>query len=397
MIRFRGLSQTHREKGLAIAQQAVRVSAGPSSSNSPSLETSIAGQTIEGQATTCEEILLRSIPSPTSTGSRFLVVVVNYNGGGMLLWCVRSCLDEGIPQAQIVVVDNGSGDGSMKELARLFPGVQRISNPCNTGFARAVNRGIRQGLKQTPAEFVLLLNNDARLERDALKTFADGFDRWPNQAIAGGLLHWPNGRMQNAYAPLPSLVEELVPLTLLRLFARQRFERKAFQPEPIIVESVFGACLCARVAMLPRLGLLDEDFFFYFEEVEWCQRAGRMGFEVRHLSDAHIEHGGGVTANRFRGPARVEYQRSKLTFFRKTRSRASYWIVSAYAVPRTLFNALAGSAACVLTLFLSRKLRAKAATYWYVFCWNLLLRPASWGLPGKCPPAASQDSAQAAD
>ena len=238
-----------------------------------------------------------------------------------------------------------------------------------------------------PAEFVLLLNNDARLEPGALAAFAAASTGRPNLAIAGGQLHYPGGRLQSAFAPLPSLAEELVPLPILRLLAPSRFQRKTAVSAPIAVESVFGACLCVRAAVLPRLGLLDEDFFFYFEEVEWCQRARRMGFDVCYLPAARAEHGGAVTANRFRGPARIEYQRSKLTFFRKTRGRASYWIVSAYMVLRTLINALSGGAACILTLFLNRKLRLKAATYWYLLFWNLLLRPAHWGLPGKCPPA----------
>jgi len=144
-----------------------------------------------------------------------------------------------------------------------------------------------------------------------------------------------------------------------------------------------------RAALLPRLGLLDEDYFFFFEEIEWCQRARQSGLEVWYLPAARAVHGGGATANLFRGSARVEYQRSKLTFFLKTRNRASYLVVSAFLVLRTLINAMAGAVASAATLFLNRKLRLKAATYWYLFLWHLLLRPADWGLPDKCPPESS--------
>jgi GT2 family glycosyltransferase len=144
--------------------------------------------------------------------------------------------------------------------------------------------------------------------------------------------------------------------------------------------------------VLPTLGLLDEDYFFFYEEIEWCQRVRQMGLEVWYLPSARATHVGGATANRFRGPARVEYQRSKLTFFRKTRRPAAYLIVSAFLVLRTLINALACAIACAVTLFLNRKLRLKAATYWYLFFWHLLFRPANWGLPGKCPPDSSLPS-----
>jgi hypothetical protein len=321
----------------------------------------------------------------SNAGQRFAAIVVNYNGGVMLAESALSCLREGLPPAQIVVVDNGSRDGSIEDLKTQVPGLKLIRNSCNAGFARAANQGIRQ----SSAEFVLLLNNDARLEAGALSAFAEGFDAKPNLAIAGAQLHDPGGRLQSAFAPLPSVAEELLPLPLLRLMAPNRFQRKTLKREPAAVESVFGACLSVRAAMLPRLGLLDEDYFFFFEEIEWCQRARRMGFEVWYLPSARAEHGGGMTANRFHGPARVEYQRSKLTFFRKTRSRASYLVVSAYLVVRTFVNAVSGLAACLATLFLNRRLRLKTATYWYLLVWNLLLRPIQWGLPDKCPPVSS--------
>jgi hypothetical protein len=150
------------------------------------------------------------------------------------------------------------------------------------------------------------------------------------------------------------------------------------------VECVLGACLAVRAAVLPRLGLLDEDFFFYFEEIEWCQRTHRMGAEVYHLPGARAIHTQGQTADRFRGPARVEYQRSKLTFFRKTRGPAAYLAASAILVARTLVNALCGAVAVAATLGLNAHLRMKARTYLYLLCWHALLRPVNWGLPGKC-------------
>ena len=139
-----------------------------------------------------------------------------------------------------------------------------------------------------------------------------------------------------------------------------------------------------RSSVLPTLGLLDEDYFFFFEEIDWCRRARQIGAEVYYLPAARAIHQGGHTADRFRRPARVEYLRSKLTYFGKSRGAAAFHLVSAFLVLRTFINALFGTLICAATLCLNRRLRLKAATYWYVFCWHARFRPATWGLPGKC-------------
>ena len=325
------------------------------------------------------------VSASESIGARFAVVIVNYNGGAMLLDCVHSALREGVPAPQIVVVDNGSTDASIENLEAAIDGLSILRNTCNAGFAKAVNQGIRQATSAPSlVEFILLLNNDAQLDPGALQAFSAGFDSLPNLAIAGGQLHYPDGRLQSAFAPLPSIAEEILPRSLLNLIAPARFQRKTLIENPIAVECVLGACLCVRSAILPRLGLLDEDYFFFFEEIEWCHRASQLGAEIYYLPKASALHGHGQTANRFRGPSRVEYQRSKLTFFKKTRALAAYRVVSSVLVLRTLVNALAGAVACIATLFLNPRLRLRAYTYWYLVCWHLLLRPASWGLPGKC-------------
>jgi N-acetylglucosaminyl-diphospho-decaprenol L-rhamnosyltransferase len=324
--------------------------------------------------------------STNNAGARFAVIIVNYNGGAMLEDCVRSAIHEGVPTPQIVVVDNGSRDGSIENLKREIESLTFVQNNCNAGFARAVN----QGIKKVSAEFILLLNNDAQLEPDALQSFAEAFDTLPNLTIAGGQLRYPDGRLQSAFAPLPSVAEEILPLALLKVISPRRFRRKTSESEPIAVECVLGACLCVRSSALPRLGLLDEDYFFFFEEIEWCQRARRLGADVYYLPAARAVHRGGQTANRFRGPSRVEYQRSKLTFFRKTRNAPAHLAVSLCIVLRTFINALSGVFACAATLFLNKRLRLKTRTYWFLLTWHLLLRPAGWGLPGKCADARNR-------
>ena len=318
----------------------------------------------------------------SNAGARFGVLIVNYNGGDMLLAAIASARAEGVPARQIVVVDNGSRDSSMLAAAQLPQPPQTILNGCNAGFARAVNAGLRV----LATEFVLLLNNDAELTPGALAAFAAAFDHDPLLAIAGGQLHYPDGRLQTAFAPLPSLTEELLTPGLMRKLHPERYRRTAAGSETREVESAYGACLAVRSAAMARFGLMDEEFFFYYEEVEWCRRARLAGFRVAYVPRARAMHRWGHTANRFRTEARIELQRSKLTYFRKASSPAGYTMISFLLIASAMFNVLTNGLAVALTLGLAPKLRRKLAAYRRVLAWHLRGRPASWGLPDKCPP-----------
>ncbi len=313
--------------------------------------------------------------------NRFSVIIVNYNGGGMLAACLRSVLEEGIPTGRIVVVDNGSHDDSLNLAEQAAPGIRLIGNTCNAGFARAVN----QGLDLASGEFVLLLNNDAQLVANSLCAFAEVFDQIPALLIAGGQLYYPDGRPQNAIAAIPSLTGELLPKFLLKWSMPQLLYGKSQLNRPTPVESVIGACLAVRRTGLAHLGKLDEDYFFFLEETEWCQRARKLGYQVYHVPAARALHAQGQTANRFRSAARIEFQRSKLIFFRKTQGWAAYLIVSVLLPIKALVNAVSNSLACIFTLCLLRRQRARALGYWRIVLWHGLGRPKDWGLPDKCP------------
>lgn len=317
-----------------------------------------------------------------AAGQRVGVIIVNLNGHQTLLAAVRSAGAEGVPEANIVIVDNGSEDDSLQQVADALPGVALLCNGKNAGFAAAANRGIGMLSRRKPDLF-LLLNNDAELCPGALAAFAQAFGGRPRLAIAGGQLSYPDGRLQSAFAPLPSLLEEIVPVNFLKWTRPERYRRSTSEREIRPVESVFGACLAVRAAALDTFGLLDEDFFFYFEEVEWCRRARLAGWEVFYVPEARAVHVLGGTTTRYRNEARVELQRSKLLYFQKCRPPWEHTVLSAMLLLRTLVNAVSGSIACVFTLGVQRKIRRNTRAYWYMFAWHTAGRPASWGLPGK--------------
>ena len=298
----------------------------------------------------------------------------------MLSECLHSVLKQGVPAEQIVVIDNGSRDDSVDLAKREAPAINLIRNGCNAGFARAVN----QGLELANGDFVLLLNNDAQLQAGSLRAFAEVFDEIPRVLIAGGQLYYPDGHPQNSVAAIPSLTGELLPKFLLKWRKPWALHGKPRASRPVAVESVIGACLVIRRSGLADLGKLDEDYFFFLEETEWCQRARRLGFEVYHIPAARALHAQGQTAQRFRSATRIEFQRSKLIFFRKTQGRLAYLLISAILPTKAVMNALSNSIACMLTLCLRSRQRARTLGYWRIVLWHALGRPQSWGLPDKC-------------
>lgn len=314
-------------------------------------------------------------------GERWGVVVVTRDGGAKLGAAVRSALAEGVRPRCVVVVDNGSTDGSVEAMERAAPGVLVVREGCNTGFARAVNRGLRT---LPDVEFCLLLNNDAELDAGALEAFAASFDAMPRVALAGGQLRYPDGRLQSAFAPLPTLREELVPRALLKLLWPERYRRVAATDETRLVESVFGACLAVRRAALEHVGLLDEDFFFYYEEVEWCRRAGLRGCSVAHVPAARAVHLLGHTALRSRSGARVEMERSKLMYFRKNAGPIGYAVLSGWLVVRAGVNAASGWVGAVARMRFGGERWEKTQAYGTLLLWHVRGRPKAWGLPGRC-------------
>lgn len=318
---------------------------------------------------------------------RFTAIIVNYNGGGLLLDCVRSIVGAGLPPDQIIVVDNGSKDQSIEHLQLQIPGCRLLLMGCNAGFAKAVNRG----LELTTTDYAVLINNDARIDASVFSALHRAFEAHPRAAFLGGRLLNEDGSLQNAIAAFPRLLPELLPRTVQRMIWPQRTTGRFSADHDIQVESVIGALFSIRISAAREIGFLDEAFFFFLEETEWCHRAWQLGWEVWHTPAARAIHLQGATAKKFNALARIEYHRSRLIYFRKTDPR-SYPIALTITWLKAVVNALSNSLAVFITLGLSAKVRQKSMVYWKIFGWYLSGCPENVGLPDKCP--ASVESGQ---
>lgn len=202
--------------------------------------------------------------------TKVFVIVVNFNGGRDIIECLNSLKRE---RAKVIVVDNGSSDKSLAMIKKNFPKVKIIENNKNLGFAAGSNVGIRYAFKQN-ANVIMLLNQDTVTGRGFLESlFKNQADivgavikfkrEWRRIYDYGGKINWLIGRTSHR--------ESLVYLDSNRLFKNLDFQDPDY---------ISGCAMLVRKPVFEKIGFLDERFFLYFEDVDFCQRAKRAGFKI---------------------------------------------------------------------------------------------------------------------
>lgn len=257
------------------------------------------------------------------------IVIVSYNTRDLLRGCLASVRESLARSSQLrvetFVVDNDSRDGSAEMVAAKFPEVRLIRNPENRGFAAANNLAIRQ----SSGRHVLLLNSDTVIRGDAPAQLVALLDTHPHVGAAGPRLLNPDGTRQQSVFRFPTLWMSLIDFFPLnhrvvnsRLNGRypEQWHERVFP-----VDHPLGACLIVRRAAIDQVGLLDEGFFMYCEEIDWCLRIRRGGWEIVYTPSADVVHYGGQSTSQFRSRMFVELHRSRFRFFRKHNGRLFVW------------------------------------------------------------------------
>ncbi len=247
------------------------------------------------------------------------IVVVSWNTRELLRRCLASVdLENPELATEVLVVDNGSVDGSPEMVERDFPAVRLIRNPDNRGFAAANN----QAIAASAGRYVLLLNSDAVLLPNTAAILARYLDESPTVGMVGGQLLNLDGSFQASFNDFPSLRQELLLMTgLSRWFLSPTYPSYPVEKSRArrLVDWVGGACLMVRRATVDAIGGLDESYFMYSEEVDWCVRARRAGWSVAYVPEAKTYHGSGASAQRVPERRRAQIYRSKWLYFRKHR------------------------------------------------------------------------------
>lgn len=210
---------------------------------------------------------------------RVSVIVLAWNGEAFLEACLTSVREQDYPGVELIVVDNASTDDSVRIAERHCPPAHLIRNSANLGYAGGNNVGLRQA----SGDVVLLLNQDVQLRPGCVRAFAQAFER-AQTGIVGGKAYFPDGRVQHAGGWIEW------PSGLAHHHGYQAVDQGQWS-EPRPVEFVTGAALAIRRAVMERVGLLDEGFWpGYFEDVDYCLRAARAGFEIWFAPEAALVH-----------------------------------------------------------------------------------------------------------
>ncbi len=253
------------------------------------------------------------------------VIILNYNTRDLLRECLRSLRAQAGLNFAACVVDNASTDESAAMVTTEFPEVLLIRNPVNNGFSAGNNLGLRHfGFPEHGrARYAMLLNPDTVVPADALQRLVAFADAHPNVGVVGPKLVLKDGSLDKACRrsfPTPE-VSFYRFVGLSKLFPRsKRFGRynMTFLDENVQadVDSVVGACMMLRADVIARIGLLDEQFFMYGEDLDWCLRAKQAGYRVVYYPEVVVHHVKRA-ASSTSAKAQYEFQRAMWLFYRK--------------------------------------------------------------------------------
>jgi len=275
------------------------------------------------------------------------IIIINWNTRDITRDCLRSIFDNlGSLETEVFLVDNASTDGSSDLVAAEFPQTCLIRNSQNRGFAAANNQAIRL----SKGRHLLLLNSDTLVLDDVLRACARYIDSRADVGVLGCRVLNPDRTMQTTCFQFPTLVNLVLKTTgIFRLHWPQFVGREHFRgwqrDSERDVDVVTGCFMMVRRAALEEVGLLDESFFFFGEETDWCKRFKDAGWAVRFAPVGEIIHYGGASAKKLNHRRDLLLTQGLVRFHRKHRgvfsAAAAFFILWLFNSSRLVFWSLA--------------------------------------------------------
>ncbi len=258
------------------------------------------------------------------------VVIPSWNTRELLRVCLEKLAAAEKPSSEVIVVENGSADGSGDMVRAGFPDVRLIQNAENLGFAKGCNQGMRAAV----GRYVLLLNTDTEVAPDALVRLHRFLEEHAEYGAAAPRLVHANGSTQRTVMAFPGWWTPLFFATPLeRWLPRSRELQRYFlagwdQEDERDVDQPPAACLLLRRRVLEEVGLFDEELWLFFNDVDLSLRMARAGWKTRYLAGAVVVHHVGASTSKF-GRFVPVWQQNRLAFYRKHFGRLAAWWVKA--------------------------------------------------------------------
>ncbi|GDX40230.1 glycosyl transferase [Armatimonadota bacterium] len=248
------------------------------------------------------------------------IVIVSYNTREMLRDCLNA-LPAGAQglTTEVFVVDNNSPDGSIEMVQKEFPSAICIANRDNAGFTKANN----QALKLAQGEFVVILNPDTETELRSMTTLVNFLREHPDTGAVGPKLLNTDGSLQHNGRRFPTPYREFLGHSGLANWNRVKFDREMEYGREDFnllaeVDQVSGACMMVPKRVMDEVGMLSEDFYMYYEEVEWCWRIRQAGYKVYYVPDARVVHHWMGSVRQASHAMTARMFKSALTYYQKT-------------------------------------------------------------------------------
>ncbi len=295
-------------------------------------------------------------------------IIVNFNTRGLLRNCLESVFKivAGI-SFEIFVVDNGSDDGSLEMLENEFPDINLLRNTRNLGFAAANN----QALKIMRGRYAVLLNTDTVLLDNSVINLFNFMENNPDCAMACGQLLNADGSKQNSIAKFPDIFTLMSSMPLLEYLFPGNYPSKRYKIDnPIEIDSAIGACLIVRKQSIDEVGILDERYFFFFEETDWALQMKKAGWKVFFVPSAFIYHFQGQSIGHSIS-SRILFYKSRYKYFQKWKGPLYNLFVRLIVLSRLSVNWFFNLILFFLLIGTSKKVGQKFRIYSQLMLWHL--------------------------
>ncbi|MBN1788114.1 MAG: glycosyltransferase family 2 protein [Sedimentisphaerales bacterium] len=268
------------------------------------------------------------------------IIIVTYNRCDLLINCLSSIFENPPSRSfEIIIVDNASTDNSVRMVEQNYKNIKLIKNRTNKGFAPANN----QALKIAAGKFILFLNSDTTVTKNSIDNLAEFLEKTPGTALCTPKLINPDGSVQpNVYSfnTFRSVLATYTIFKYLHLFKKSRsiYKMRDFKYDSIIqIDRPMGAAMMAKKNALEKVGNFDENFFFFFEEVDLCFRLKKAGFEIYFVPNSQITHIGRASSKTLpEYKTDMMFYESMFYYFRKHRGQFNTFLFSLIFKPATL-------------------------------------------------------------